>query len=424
MPEAQGRWEYETRSNCPDLNGASGSFVCIEPGEGNHGPVGVRDTYHFAYADGTPYYQVGTTCYAWAHQGDELEEQTLETLREAPFNKLRMCVFPKRYVYNRNEPVFYPFQRNDAGTWDFERFDPAFFRHFEKRVRQLMELGIEADLILFHPYDGGHWGFDRMDAATDDRYLRHLAARLAAFRNVWWSMANEWDLMRDKAESDWDRFFRVVQESDPYQHLRSIHNCRRWYDHGKPWVTHVSVQSGELERMRQWREEYGKPVVVDECVYEGNIPQGWGNLTAEELVRRFWTGTIGGGYVGHGETYLHPDDVLWWSKGGLLHGKSPERIAFLGELMQAGPQRGFEPLDWGPSWELVGAGKGDEYCLFYWGDRQPARYTFELPEGTRYRAEVVDTWQMTIEPVKGVHEGKCTFELPGKPYVAIRLQSV
>jgi hypothetical protein len=42
-----------------------------------------------------------------------------------------------------------------------------------------------------------------------------------------------------------------------------------------------------------------------------------GNLSAEELVHRFWVGTIAGTYVGHGETYLHPqDDVLWWSKGG------------------------------------------------------------------------------------------------------------
>lgn len=30
----------------------------------------VRHTYHFGYADGTPYCPVGTTCYAWAHQGD------------------------------------------------------------------------------------------------------------------------------------------------------------------------------------------------------------------------------------------------------------------------------------------------------------------------------------------------------------------
>ena len=80
------------------------------------GPVGVRDTYHFAYADGTPYHQVGTTCYAWAHQGDQLEEQTLEALAAAPFNKIRMCLFPKHYAYNLNEPEYLPFVLDAPGT--------------------------------------------------------------------------------------------------------------------------------------------------------------------------------------------------------------------------------------------------------------------------------------------------------------------
>lgn len=38
-----------------------------------------------------------------------------------------------------------------------------------------------------------------------------------------------------------------------------------------------------------------------------------------------------------GETYLSDDDVLWWAKGRKLKGKSPERIAFLRELMESLP---------------------------------------------------------------------------------------
>jgi len=83
----------------------------------------VRNTFHFEYADGTPHYDVGTTCYAWVHQGDALEEQTLATLKHAPFNKLRMCIFPKHYAYNENEPVTYPFAGTPPRDWDFTRFD-------------------------------------------------------------------------------------------------------------------------------------------------------------------------------------------------------------------------------------------------------------------------------------------------------------
>src|SRR5574340_1157677 len=198
MPDAPGEWTYQTRGNRPELEGKTGRFLCTPARRGNHGPVTVRSTWHFGYADGTPYYPVGTTAYAWIHQGDELEEQTVATLRGSPFNKIRMCVFPKDYVYNRNEPLYLPFAGRDS-----TRFNPEFFRHLEKRVRQLMEAGIEADLILFHPYD--RWGYCKMPPEADDRYLRYTVARLAAFRNVWWSMANEWDFMKEKKLSDFDR---------------------------------------------------------------------------------------------------------------------------------------------------------------------------------------------------------------------------
>ncbi|MEU8139897.1 DUF5060 domain-containing protein [Streptodolium elevatio] len=42
MPEHQGLWTYETAGNVTDLNGRTGRFECVEPGEGNHGPVRVH----------------------------------------------------------------------------------------------------------------------------------------------------------------------------------------------------------------------------------------------------------------------------------------------------------------------------------------------------------------------------------------------
>ena len=141
MPEQTGQWRYETKSNRAELDGKSGEFSVAKPGPKNHGPVRVANTFHFAYADGAPFRQIGTTCYAWIHQGDSLEEQTLATLAAAPFNKLRMCVFPKSYAYNKNEPVYYPFEGTPPKKWDFERFNPKFFQHLEKRIGQLRDLG-------------------------------------------------------------------------------------------------------------------------------------------------------------------------------------------------------------------------------------------------------------------------------------------
>lgn len=328
MPPAQGEWSYATASNRPELDAKTGVLNVSKQSPGNRGPVRVRNTYHFAYADGTPYFPVGTTCYAWTHQGDKLEEQTLATLKGSPFNKIRMCVFPKWYAYNRTEPIHYPYEGKAPNKWDFERFSPAFFQHLEKRVGQLRDQGIEADLILFHPYDKGHWGFDRMPATADDRYLRYVVARLGSYRNVWWSLANEFDFMEGKTDADWERYLKIVCDSDVYQHLLSINNGTRLFNQTDKRLTHASIQNGsavaDAGRAVLLRDIYCKPIVFDEVKYEGDFEQRWGNLTAEEMVHRFWQGAIAGTYVGHGETYTHPEDLVWWSRGGTLRGKSPE----------------------------------------------------------------------------------------------------
>ncbi len=415
MPDEAGDWTYSTSSNAVPLDHRTGGFTAIAPSAGNHGPVRVRYTTHFGYEDGTPYVPLGTTCYAWTHQGDRLEEQTLATLRTAPFNKIRMCVFPKSYTYNANEPVYYPFER-DATHNDLTRFHPPFFRHLEQRIRDLQVLGIEADLILFHPYD--RWGYASMPAEVNDRYLRYTVARLAAYRNVWWSLANEWDLVKTKNASDWDRFFRIVQESDPYQHLRSIHHSVVMYDHSKPWVTHVSIQGSDLEKAREYVAQYRKPVIYDECKYEGDIPKRWGNIPAQELVRRFWLATVAGAYAGHGETYLDPGDILWWSKGGTLHGQSPARIAFLRKILEAGPAEGLNNV----ATYYMAAGQEGRYYLFYFDVNQPAEYEFDLAKGPHYRADLIDPWEMTITPVPGTFAGKFTLKLPAKSFQAVRFQ--
>lgn len=126
-PDQPGEWTYRTESNVSELHGRTGEFRCVPATGTNRGPVRVANTFHFFYADGTPYYPFGTTSYAWTHQGDDLEDQTLETLATSPFNKIRMCVFPKHYPYNENEPLRYPFERSATGEFDVARFDRLFF---------------------------------------------------------------------------------------------------------------------------------------------------------------------------------------------------------------------------------------------------------------------------------------------------------
>ncbi|MCX6903273.1 MAG: DUF5060 domain-containing protein [Verrucomicrobia bacterium] len=448
MPEKQGVWKYQTVSDAPELSGKSGTFTAMKPAGGNHGPVRVTNTFHFAYADGLPFKQIGTTCYAWTHQPGALQEQTLQTLAASPFNKIRFCVFPKRYAWNTNEPPMYPFEGRPR-NFNTTRFNPAFFQHFERRILDLQKLGLEADIILLHPYDGGAWGFDRMTPQEDERYLRYVAARLAAFRNVWWSLANEYDFMKHKTEDDWERIGQLVARTDPFHHLLSIHNGTQIFNQTRPWITHASIQNGSAvedpARAEQYRDVYRKPILFDEVKYEGDIPKRWGNLSAEELVFRFWNGTIAGTYVGHGETYLSPDDVLWWSKGGVLKGQSPARLAFLKKVLEAAPAEGIEPIDKWQNPEY--GGRAPDYYLVYFGKQTPTNWDFKLPKppqvkglppagDLKFLAEVLDTWNMTVPSVPGTFtirkktdyfhqdiDGR-SIPLPGKPYMAIRIQRV
>ena len=424
MPPAMGAWRFRTRSTVSAMDGVEGDFTTVAARPGVHGPVRVAHQFHFAYADGTPYRPIGTTAYAWTHQQPALREQTLRTLASSPFNKMRMAVPPKSYLYNTTEPSRYPFLGSVRQGWDSTRFDVRFFQDFERQVELLGELGIEADIILFHAYD--RWGFSQMDPATDDRYVRYLVARLGAHRNVWWSLANEFDLLPNKTIDDWERWAALIQEGDPSGHLMSIHNCLRFYDHSRPWITHVSAQRIDVcrtaEEVDTWRERWGKPVIVDECGYEGNLDLGWGNLTGQELVRRHWEGTVRGGYVGHGETYVNDREELWWSKGGVLEGDSPARIAFLRRILEEGPARGLEPdlVDW----DVPRAGRAGEQYIYYFGANQPSSRRFVLDPSTRYRADIIDTWAMTVTELDGTYTGRFELTLPGRPFIAVRLRAV
>jgi hypothetical protein len=208
-------------------------------------------------------------------------------------------------------------------------------------------------------------------------------------------------------------------------------------------VTHASIQNGsavaDFGRAGLLRDVYRKPVVYDEVKYEGDIEQRWGHLSAEEMVYRCWQGAVAGTYVGHGETYRHPEDVLWWSKGSVLHGQSPPRLAFLRRVLEEGPPEGLEPID---KWQdLRTAGKKGAYYLIYFGKARPTEWTFELPRAGLndplwMRVEVLDTWAMTVTPVPGVFDARPTgkylytcvncpkVQLPGKPFLALRLTAV
>ena len=451
MPDREGTWTYATRSSVRALDRRRGSFSCTAPAEGNHGPV-VPDGLHFKYADGTRYYPVGTTAYDWMHVGDETAARTVASLRESGFNKLRMLFFlhnlPVEY------PDIYPFVKQADGSWDYTRFDPAYFQYVERRILALQAIGVEADLVLFHPYDGGRWGFDSMPLEANLRYLRYITARFAAFRNVWWSLANEWDGVKGIPAGDWDTFARTVSEGDPYHHLLSIHGyTATYYNYFDPVFTHASIQDHGpvLERGRAHTVSriYKKPVIFDEVCYEGNVGSRWGWLSGQEMLRRMYNGLMSGTYVTHAETFNAEEGSSaetagnFLAYGGDFRGESWRRIKFLRAILDDLPN----PLGLADhNWDEYTTTAGEGYYLIYFGSEIRNEWSFDLPvknnlyprpqAGQQYRVEILDTWNMTVTPWPVTFETGTPdryrirdkegrgVRLPDTPYLLLRIKKI
>ena len=441
MPDEEGPWRFSTRSNAKELDGRSGSFTCTPPGQDNHGPVRPDKTFHFSYADGTPFFVMGTTAYAWTYRPEEIRRKTLDSFSRHGFNKIRMLFFPKHYGDGENVDISYdppvlPF-RGEKNALDFSYFNVEYFQSFEKRVRELMELGIEADVILFHFYDFQHWGIDMGMSREDDLFfLAYLVARLGAYRNVWWSLANEFDLLVTDSgklqvvldRKDWEAAGRYLQENDPYDHPRSVHN----FPFGvvfpdRDWLTHVSYQHpNTYSLLMELKGRYGKPVVNDEYQYEGNLPNDWASCTPELELTRHWMAVMAGGYASHGEAYRIDENSkdIFWSYGGELVGGSPRRLRFMKEILESCPFQEMEPdLMKSEGRDLFCLRRGSELYLYFKtpGFKDGGRLFIGPPEAVEgsYQVEVYDAWNCWLHRRLVVHSGMNALPVP--PWAAIKV---
>ena len=279
--------------------------------------------------------------------------------------------------------------------------------------------------------------------------------------NVWWSLANEYDLLLSEISLDeWYEIEDFVASHNPRGHLISNHNCFKTWDIGRKNITHGSYQIKNMCYLADRIKKYGKPICVDECCYEGNLPEAWGNLSAEEMTARFWMTIASGAYCTHGETFLDENDVVWWAKGGELKGKSPARIKFLREIVEglSGPfiadnepqfdftdnlpdevKEIFTSSPAGRSFqkalamadpmemtvlqtfehEYKACTEDKSVILNYLYQRCEGVHRFTLPKEANYKVEVIDTWNMTRTTVNENATGVLNIDLPGKPYMAI-----
>ncbi|MGG4145295.1 DUF5060 domain-containing protein [Paenibacillus algorifonticola] len=441
MPEKIGSYHFQLESNISDFQSLEGDFLSVPPSEGNHGPVQVNGT-HFNYADGTPFFVMGTTAYAWTYRPEEVRNRTLDSFAKYGFNKIRMLFFPKFYGGMHNDvkidydPPVFPFAGSPK-DFDFKTFVPEYFRNYEDRVKDLMRLGIEADVILFHPYD--KWGIDSSMRQADDLfYVNYMIARFSAYRNVWWSLANEFDISgtpeglfcASMDRKDWDLIGATIKANDPHGHLISVHNLpMRFIYPDRDWLSHVSIQHPDTYNfLLELKQQYNKPVVNDEYQYEGNIKDEWGNSDGETTLFRHWLSAMAGAYASHGEVFKIDGNEtdLFWSYGGTFIGESAPRLKFMKEIIESTPYQEME-RDWANTdgHHYFALNKGIEEYLFFCRYDLPGKgFWFGSYDGNRqeYDVSVYDAWNCVEKETLTVKELEGNHLLPIKAWTVYKLK--
>jgi hypothetical protein len=93
-PEEEGEWRYRLRGEGVELSQV-GRLRCTPSNRKGFVRVHPDNPYAFAYADGTPFFPMGDTCYGLLDDGPitpELRAEYLKTRRSQRFNFVRMSV--------------------------------------------------------------------------------------------------------------------------------------------------------------------------------------------------------------------------------------------------------------------------------------------------------------------------------------------
>lgn len=410
MPEELGKYYFEVRSNIKEFNGIRGEFESVKASENNRGPIKITNKYHFSYSDGKPFFVMGTTAYAWTYRPEEIREKTIQEFKKYGFNKIRMLVFPKyfkgilpdeykEFDYDITyEPPCWPFQ-GEPGKFNFTKPNPIYFQNFEKCIWDLRKENIEADVILFHPYD--NWGIaEKMTIWDMILYIRYMVNRLSAFRNIWWSLANEYDALPYDMNT-WDVIGSLIKKIDPYQHLISVHNQWKIFPN-KEWLTHLSCQhTNTYNLVIELKNKYLKPVIIDEYQYEGNLLYDWGNSSPEVSVLRHLLAYMAGAYATHGEVYVKNSNNrdLFWSYGGELIGESPRRLKFIKEIFESCPFQEME-IDYRNTdgHHIFSLSKKEEFYLLFFRYDMPGKHPIIGPlDGSKvYDVTLYDVWNCKV----------------------------
>jgi hypothetical protein len=303
-PDEEGDWSYLLRGEGVEVL-QRGRLRCTAAR--SHGFIHIHpeNPYAFAYADGTPFFPMGDTCYGLHDDGPitpELRAEYLRIRRGQRFNFVRMHVGGSMQ-HAEMDPAFWAWGGTTSEP-DLDRLNPVFFRRLDALFREMRACGMNIELILLNFYRRPFTDPHQWTAARERFWLRYLLARYSGFDNVFlWTIANEYETHPDgkyrldiPGDVDWAKATaRFIKAHDPYRHPVTVHPVVSAGTRGvsprdpidAPWrIGEFFGEDHALDVLSQQTGQSGAGVVWDEKLqcWTGDDPELVASIRAD---RRF-----------------------------------------------------------------------------------------------------------------------------------------
>jgi poly(3-hydroxybutyrate) depolymerase/lysophospholipase L1-like esterase len=406
MPRIAGPHTWKVTLRQGDFTTSSEGVFHAVPGGGPKGPVRVDKDHplHFVYEGGADhFFWNSTTTYAMAGWRDEdIIRESLDRLARFKINRVRVALIPPRvksgaqwmepaitnngwFSFCVNPwPAKFPEDVNDPG-FDPHSFNVPYWQKYERLVEYARDRGIQVSVIFY--VDGSLPGVDpfrapAMGGDLEKLYYSYAAARLSAYSNVMWDVANEYRHFRDDAWAE--KMGAFLREHDPYAHLMSIHGHGDFHFRQSPWADFAMYQSwdehGAYDFMsaniaQQKQTGRTMPQVNEEYGYEDHYPYPWGEArlwparTADTRNKLSWQIAMAGGYQTTGERANVP------GYGGWITGRGNDEMIL--PTLQQHLYDFWTAREWWKMEPLKGVGPEGVPCLGVPG----VTYVLYLPNG-------------------------------------------